>query len=365
MGCQHPRHRARIVLGFVLFLASLLGCSDDDTPTKPQASGSWQDLGLVANYASAEELIVWNGLLVVGGDIHRFQGQLDAALLTWDGATWKRLDPPNVAINALAEFDGHLIVGCEAYRQVSGDTLPTLAAWDGVQWAPFDSGPSRKSITALALFEGDLVAAVLLENNSGSYVSDVERWNGTSWQAVGGTVNGYIGALTVYQGLLIAGGSFDTAGGVATKSIAAWNGTAWTPLGGGIGGGVNSTGTVIALMADATTLFAGGEFLTAGGTPAVNVARWNGAAWDSLPGLEHPSSYVYVRALAMQNHAPVVGGVFFENPVRRWSGSAWIPMSPLNGVVQAFTTYNGSLIVGGYLPGSANGVAMWVPPPPG
>ncbi|HEX5031039.1 MAG TPA: hypothetical protein VFY90_11905 [Tepidiformaceae bacterium] len=266
---------------FALLLVAqtaLPGCSDDDPPTKPQPSGSWQDLGLVATFADAEQLTTWNGLLVAGGLFYRFQGGQDASLLTWDGTTWNRLEPIGSGINALAVYDGKLIVGSAAFRQVSGDTLPTIASWDGSQWTPFDSGLSRRSVTALALFEGDLVAGV----SAGNDVYYVARWNGTSWQSVGGTMNGFISALTVYQGLLIAGGGFDTADGVPANHIAAWNGTTWAPLGSGIAGGLNSTGSVLALTADATTLVAGGEFLSAGGVPAVNVARWNGTTWSPL-----------------------------------------------------------------------------------
>ena len=367
MGTQLRLRRTRLAFGFVVLTASalLLGCSDDDTPTKPIPSGSWQDIGPSANYASAEHLTTWNGLLVASGQFYHFQGGADASLLTWDGATWSRLDPIGSGINAMAVYDGKLIVGSSPYRQASGDTLPTISAWDGTQWTPFDAGLNRRSVSCLALFEGDLIAGVQQEYNGGAYVSYVARWNGTSWQQMGGTLNGFVGAMTVYQNRLIVAGSFDTAGGASTKSIAAWNGAAWEPLGSGMGGGTNSTGTVIALVADATTLVAGGEFLTAGGIPAVNAARWNGTAWDSLPGLEHPSSYVFVRALEMYQEAPVAGGPFFTDPVRRWSGSTWVPMSTLNGTVECLTIYDGSLIVGGYLPQSANGVARWVPPPPG
>ena len=376
---SQPRRRDRLRLwlvpGFVLILLQtvLIGCSDDN-PTAPKpTSGSWQDIGPPVEFANVGDLVIWNGLLVAGGTF--IQEHLESSLLTWNGLAWQRLEPPNSAVNALAVYDGHLIVGCSAYQQTvtpaysssASDTLPTLAAWDGVRWTPFDSGPSRKTITALALFEGDLVAAVVLEDNRGGYVSDVERWNGVSWQAVGGTLNGYIYALTAYQGQLVVGGSFGTAGGVSAQSIAAWNGTAWTPLGSGIGGGINSAGTVRALTVDGTTLLAGGEFLTAGGAPAVNVAQWSGAAWDSLPGLEHPGSSGYVRALTMYEEMPVAGGLFpvLVNPVRTWSGSAWVPLSPLNGMAGCFAVYNGALIAGGHFSQGASAVARWVPPAPG
>jgi hypothetical protein len=131
-------------------------------------------------------------------------------------------------------------------------------------------------------------------------------------------------------------------------------------------GGVNSTGSVLALAVDGTSLLAGGDFVTAGGAPAVNVARWNGVAWEALgAGLGHPTISVYVRALAPFENTPVAGGVLAPDAVRRWNGSEWKPMSSLYGVVMALTIHNGSLIAGGYFPTSdrlnSDGIVRWVP----
>jgi hypothetical protein len=165
---------------------------------------------------------------------------------------------------------------------------------------------------------------------------------------------------------LYASGSFLTAGGVPAKRIAAWNGAAWEAVGGGFEGDVNSTGNVLHMTTDGTTLYAGGDFRTAGGVPAVNVARWNGTAWSSMgAGLADPNITSWVSAVAMYEGKLVAGGVFGVNPVRRWTGSEWVPMGNLQGVARTFHTHNGSFIVGGYFPPSGtqtlNGIAKWVP----
>jgi hypothetical protein len=74
--------------------------------------------------------------------------------------------------------------------------------------------------------------------------------------------------LIVYNGELIAGGDFTTAGGVAANNIARWNGNAWQPLGSGTNGGVN------ALIGYNGELIAGGWFTTAGGVDSAYWARW-------------------------------------------------------------------------------------------
>ena len=43
-----------------------------------------------------------------------------------------------------------------------------------------------------------------------------------------------VSALTVYNGELIAGGDFTTAGGTRASYIARWNGATWQPLGSGM-----------------------------------------------------------------------------------------------------------------------------------
>ena len=60
----------------------------------------------------------------------------------------------------------------------------------------------------------------------------------------------------VYNGELYAGGNLTTAGGVSANYIAKWNGTSWQPVGGGMG----SYGYVYALCVYSSELYAGGYF---------------------------------------------------------------------------------------------------------
>jgi hypothetical protein len=126
-------------------------------------------------------------------------------------------------------------------------------------------------------------------------------------------------ALAVSGTTLYAGGQFSTAGGVTAIYIAKWNGSAWSALGSGMDGWVN------ALAVSGTTLYAGGAFGTAGGVTVNGVAKWNGSAWSALgSGMNG-----YVMALAVSGTTLYAGGYFTTaggvtaNYIAAWNGSAW------------------------------------------
>lgn len=85
-------------------------------------------------------------------------------------------------------------------------------------------------------------------------------------------------ALTLdASGNLFAAGTFTSAGSAAASNIARWNGSSWSALGSGV------NGTVWTLAVDASDhVFAGGQFTTAGNVPAAYIVKWDGAAWAPL-----------------------------------------------------------------------------------
>src|SRR5262249_30269641 len=77
--------------------------------------------------------------------------------------------------------------------------------------------------------------------------------------AEGARVDGNVKALAWDGASLYAGGEFTSAGGAPAYYVAQWDGFKWSALGSGMDGFVWS------LQWDGTGLYAGGYFLTAGG----------------------------------------------------------------------------------------------------
>jgi len=96
-------------------------------------------------------------------------------------------------------------------------------------------------------------------------------------------------------------------------------------------------------------LYAGGLFTTAGGNPALNIAKWNGSSWSALgPGLEGQ-----VYDLISYNGNLYAGGAGFWMGERnfyiaKWNGSSWSTTGlDVDDYVNKFYVFNNELYVGG------------------
>ncbi|MFN3596803.1 MAG: T9SS type A sorting domain-containing protein [Rubricoccaceae bacterium] len=138
------------------------------------------------------------------------------------------------------------------------------------------------------------------------------------------------------DGSVYVGGDFTTAGETPALGVARWTGETWEALGSGLAY-ENRTAIAYALtFGPDGALYVGGQFQTAGGVPANAVARWDGAAWaglgDGLTGATFPSVPL-VRGLAFNSDGDLfVGGAFTTaggQPAlnaARWDGEAWHPL---------------------------------------
>jgi hypothetical protein len=154
---------------------------------------------------------------------------------------------------------------------------------------------------------------------------------------------------------VVIGGQFTTAGGAAAANIAMWNpATAtWSALGSGISGSFLGVTEVSALaVLPNGRLAVGGSFSSAGGVTAGGIATWDGASWASVGGGTDGAVY---SMLVLANGDLVVGGVFFTaggvaaQRIARWNGGTWSPYgNGLGHFVYALAQLpNGDLVAGG------------------
>lgn len=280
---------------------------------------------------SVQALTVYNGNLIVGGMFTTAGGQTVNHIARWDGSSWHPfISGGQIGIgggfgyvSALTVWNGDL-VAAGSFTTVGGQTVNHIARWDGEQWHPFASGGQigvfsiSTAVVALAVWNGQLIAAGGFTTAGGQTVNRIARWDGSAWHPF--TSGGQIGvgplhqpvyALVVWNGDLIVGGSFHTAGGQTVNQIARWDGTSWHPFlaGGQIGMG-GTEGWVLALTNWNEDLVAGGVFITAGGQSVFGIARWDGMGWHPFVSGGQNGVVFGVWSVAVHNDDLVVGGDF-------------------------------------------------------
>ncbi|HYC78877.1 MAG TPA: hypothetical protein VEI02_14725, partial [Planctomycetota bacterium] len=227
-------------------------------------------------------------------------------------------------------------------------------------WTPGQfrgAGPDGKVNAALWHDDGSGPALYLggAFTGAGLAVSpNLVRYRNGAWETVGGGVGGEVWALATHDAgsgpQLWVGGAFASAGGATAGNLAVWNGAAFSqPAGGGLSGPCRAL--LSADLGAGATLFAAGDFLTAGLVAATRVAAWQGGAWSALGAGVTGGGQTAVNALAAYasptgavvvagGSFAVAGGVAASN-VAAWNGAAWSAFGAgcAGGPVNALATY--------------------------
>lgn len=331
----------------------------------------WSPLGGGADGSVTALCVEPSGVVCAGGAFQSAGGSSARGVARWDGVAWTGVGVGSVGtVLAVApSVPGGLLIG----GQFSRSPANHVARWDGASWSPLAPGSGGQVQAAVRLGNGDLVVGGSFRSIGGIAANSIARWDGASWHALGNglvdTLLASVAALAVLpNGDIVAAGVFGEAGGAPATNIARWDGAAWHALGAGVG--VVPQALVVLPNGD---LLVGGTFATAGGVPVANVARWDGNAWSPVgSGLPGPSPFHGVYELALLPSGDVVAGGTFtaasgapSDWLARWDGAAWQPFGVgTNGAVQSLAaSADGWLYVGGAFTSAggvaANHVARW------
>jgi hypothetical protein len=188
------------------------------------------------------------------------------------------------------------------FETAGGTTVNNVAYWDGSTWHALDDGVDNGTNGGVAALAADPYGDVYVGGDFADVGNHIKYWNVFFWSSLGSGVSGPVAALA-YSGMtLTVGGNFTTAGGIAANNVATWNegSSSWQPL----GSGVNKTVQALAVGGDG--LYVGGYFTAAGALGASHVARWDGTAWSALgSGTDQP-----IIGLAATPGAVYAGGRF-------------------------------------------------------
>ncbi|MFT3685891.1 MAG: hypothetical protein QM783_13380 [Phycisphaerales bacterium] len=227
-----------------------------------------------------------------------------ARIARFDGASWSAVGSGvsgTIYQLNVADTDGPgpqpaRLVASGSFSVVGNSSLTNLAAWNGTTWSAIGTSLNGAVETA-GLYDPDgpgpvpprLVVAGWFFNPSLPYQARMFEWTGSAWSAIdnAATLPAVITGFDV-DGLgrdsLVVAGGFEQFGGVNAYHAAAWDGTGWKTLNTGVDDYIYSIAQFDPDGAGGAPprLFIGGAFRTIGGQSIRGLAQWDGTAWSTI-----------------------------------------------------------------------------------
>lgn len=295
---------------------------------------------------------VYNDELYAGGNFEHADGNECLGIAKWNGSAWSPVGGGfqhgalSHVVSALTVFNDELVAGGWV-DSVGGIPINHAARWNGTSWSPMGTDCQINTPRGFAEHNGELYMCG--EGSGAIYPHCIEKWNGSSWVPIENN-NGSteVSAIASYNGELYAAGNFTTLDGVTVNGIARWNGTSWSDVGGGITG-MGFTDIIKSLAVYDGKLYAGGHFVGIG-TAAVNdIAAWDGSTWSDVGGGVGGAT-AGVQSLLAAAGKLFVGGSFWTvnsvaaNRAAAWDGNAWTVFgTDLGAGARTQEIYNGEL----------------------
>jgi hypothetical protein len=262
----------------------------------------------------------------------------------WDGAAWTMVPSANPGA-ALYGFYGLAVTSANdvwavGYSQatVGAATQTLIEHWNGSQWSVVPS-PSRNANTNL-LFGVTALSSTSVwavgysgDQNTVTYQTLVEHWDGTQWQIVSSPNSG---VTTRLSGVSATSPTDVWAVGWAKRSARFgiypvtehWNGSAWSVVSNtGSAGGVEFRQGIVALASN-DAWFVG----------TISAEHWDGSSWSRVTV---PNVYSIITGLSASSNKDIwaVGREYLSTSntyitlTEHWDGTQWgIVSSPSPGV---------------------------------
>lgn len=290
------------------------------------------------------------GNLYIGGNFTVVAEILANRVAKWDGSKWSALGSGIggdvfdlfTTVNSLVISGTNLYAGGR-FNTAGGLQATNVAKWNGSAWSALGLGVAGYAVESLAASGTNLYAG-------GSVPGGVVKWTGSSWTSLGSGTTISVNALAALGNEVFAGGY---------TGAARWNGNTWSSMG-------SEIVTLSSFTIFGTNLYAGAYFRHPSGTNAFHVVEWNGFSWSAVsPGMDGA-----ILTLASSGTNLYAGGYFTSvggtliGGLTCWNGSSWTPMgSGMNGWVHALAASATNLCAGGSF-NSAGGtpvdrVAKW------
>lgn len=213
----------------------------------------------------------------------------------WDGAAWQMLGgttelPSFTAITTMLVGSTRQLVVAGTFTHIGAVPCDRVARWTGTQWVGFSPLPAFGYVRDLCTFDDGTGEALYVGGDSSPSGTEpsypIRKWDGQAWQpltartwsAYGSSVNAQVSNLHVFNDgrgpALFVAGYFSSAGSAPAQNLARWDGHAWEGVPGGVG--FQTYAMVDYTDTRGPSLFLSGDFTTAGGGTSPGVAQYVG-----------------------------------------------------------------------------------------
>lgn len=319
----------------------------------------------------------------VGGEFGLSKKANDANVVKWDGGQWRALGegignaPLRYPITVAASGSNAFIAG---HFSIAGtNRVNGIAQWDGQTWRSLSNGiPGGQFQVSAAHGSNFFVSGIFTMPELG--ITNLAHWDGVVWRSPGTVfhhgyqVPGDIRSMEYADGQLYIAGNFTTVNGVTASNVARWDGTNWFALGEGLSSPVQPN-----TFSDTMVFHKGSLYLVSQApayppnsfAPTGAIWQWDGNSWKTI-GRKGPYDVQIAGLAAFQNDIYVIG--FFEkfngvtaHNIARWDGTNWSNVGEVptitDGHLRTITATPNALYLSGYFANfagvPASGTIKW------
>jgi cell division septation protein DedD len=251
----------------------------------------------------------------------------------WNGASWSVIPSPNIPdqhnqLNAVTAVPG---APNELWAVGEAGPSALIMHWNGTQWNIVPSpnaGIVPKLLSVVAISANDVWAVGWTGGKSGP-VTLTLHWDGSTWSVVpspnpSATDNFLHGVTALGTNNVWAVGEFNAPGGNQRTLFLRWNGTAWEQV-----PGENTGPNGVQFFLSAVSAINGNDIWAVGNNSHSLAERWNGSNWSivSTPNAGVGENILNGVSGSASNDVWQVGyfafGTWKQTLIEHWNGIDW------------------------------------------
>ncbi|MBI3509521.1 MAG: T9SS type A sorting domain-containing protein [Bacteroidetes bacterium] len=281
----------------------------------------------------------YGNYIYVGGNFSLAGNLNTPKMARWDGSQWDSIPggPPNSAVDDIIIYNNELYIS-GVFNMVGNTPANEIAKWNGTSWQDVGNNYNFNGyVSEMIFYNGNLYIAGFFDDPFGN-TCHIAEWNGSNWQFMTSALQGSVADvwdMEVYNNELFVSGLFYSSDGNPANSIMRWNDTTWNAVGGSVQiGSLNPFPVVKKMCVHNGKLFCAGNFEKIGGVPAMGLASWDGDNWCGFNTFFSNALLQYDGAdqITFFNDSMYVSGPFLQtdstpanyNYIAKWIGGNYV-----------------------------------------